>query len=409
MRNFDFGDIGGEQSPLDEIAQTDLLLDALAARTEGGLGDISDSAAFEDQALTALLGDWRDDLRWPPASALVSQEEAEGALRDGMLHRGGGRRGLAAVGSVAATLLMLSGFGAVVADARPGDLLYGLHAMMFNEPRVSDDQIMLSAKADLAKVEQMIAEGQWDQAQNQLAEVSTTLRAVNDGGRRQGLLDEVTQLNTKVEKRDPNATARPATPPTPELSVPSAPVNSWAPSQPLAPAVDPTLPAAVEPDPPAELPQPIEPALTPTTTPPATVTTTVPSATPSPSTTPPPTTTTRAATTTPPTTTTSPAMTPPTTTPPTTTNPPTTTKPKTSTTTPSTAPTTSAPKTTTPPPTPPASRGKPAPSTSVMPNSPAAGAGSTAPSTPSGELWDRTSAPAGPRVPRTPFPTGTAP
>ena len=134
-----------------------------------------------------------------------------------------GRRGLAAVGSVAATLLVLSGFGAVVGDARPGDLLYGLHAMMFNEPRVSDDQIVLSAKADLAKVEQMIAQGQWDQAQTQLAEVSSTLQAVNDGGRRQGLLDEVNQLNTKVEKRDPYATVRPASPPTTELADPECP------------------------------------------------------------------------------------------------------------------------------------------------------------------------------------------
>lgn len=356
MRSSDFGN---DQPAFDQVAHTDLLLDALAARTEVALGY---RGGFEDEALTALLGEWRDDLRWPPASALVSQDEAENALLEGMMDRNRGRRGLAAVGSVAATLLVLSGFGAVVGDARPGDLLYGLHAMMFNEPRVSDDQIVLSAKADLAKVEQMIAQGQWDQAQTQLAEVSSTLQAVNDGGRRQGLLDEVNQLNTKVEKRDPNATVRPAAPPTTELAVPSVPASSPGP-QPLAPATEPPPPVAVEESTTPQTPEPVDstsstPTLTPTTTPPST------SATPSTG----------------------------------------TTRPTTSATTPSSSPTTTTPTTTTP-----TNKGKPRSSTSGAPTSPAAGPGSPVPPTPSGELWDRTSGPAGPPAPRTPFPTGTQP
>lgn len=225
----DFGSALGDQPGLDEVARTDLLLDALAGREDFALDDP------DDDALAALLGDWRDDLRWPPASALVSQDDAVEALIAGISERRRARRGLAAIGSVAATLLLLSGFGAVVADARPGDALYGLHAMMFNEPRVNDDQVVLSAKADLAKVEQMIAQGQWDQAQTQLAEVSSTVQAVNDGGRRQNLLDEVNQLNTKVEKRDRHATLPPNSPPNPALVAPTdSPGN---PSTPPAPSV----------------------------------------------------------------------------------------------------------------------------------------------------------------------------
>lgn len=193
----------GDQPALDELARTDLLLDALAERRPVDIDDPN------DDALAALLEDWRDELRWPPASALVSQEEAVEALRTGIADRRSARRGVAAIGSVAATLLVLSGFGAVVTEARPGDALYGLHAMFFSEPRVNDDQIVLSAKADLAKVQQMIDQGQWAQAQNQLAEVSSSLQSVNDGSRRQDLMDEVNLLNTKVESRDPNAT-RPA-------------------------------------------------------------------------------------------------------------------------------------------------------------------------------------------------------
>jgi hypothetical protein len=196
---------------LDELARTDLLLDALAERRQVDLDDP------QDDALAVLMGDWRDDLRWPPASALVSAEEAVEALRAGLAERRRARRGLAAVGSVAATLLALSGFGAVVAEARPGELLYGLHAMFFDGPRVNEDQITLSAKADLAKVQQMIDQGQWTQAQDQLAEVSTTVQSMNDGNRRQDLMDQVNLLNTRVESRNPNATLPPNSPPSGSL------------------------------------------------------------------------------------------------------------------------------------------------------------------------------------------------
>lgn len=227
----EFGNPLGDRPPLDELARTDLLLDALAEREE------VDFADPRDDALAALLGQWRDDLRWPPASALVSQDEAVAALRAGVAQRRRARRSLAAVGSVAAALLVLSGFGAVVADARPGDLLYGLHAMMFNRSRVSDDQIVLSAKANLAKVEQMIAQGQWAEAQDELAEVSSTVQAVTDGSRRQDLINEVNLLNTKVETRDPNATLRPGSPSNP--AAPGSVGNSWTP---LAPFVEPPTP-----------------------------------------------------------------------------------------------------------------------------------------------------------------------
>ncbi|MEQ6324263.1 anti-sigma-D factor RsdA [Mycobacterium canetti] len=228
----EFGNPLGDRPPLDELARTDLLLDALAEREE------VDFADPRDDALAALLGQWRDDLRWPPASALVSPDEAVAALRTGVAQRRRARRSLAAVGSVAAALLVLSGFGAVVADARPGDLLYGLHAMMFNRSRVSDDQIVLSAKANLAKVEQMIAQGQWAEAQDELAEVSSTVQAVTDGSRRQDLINEVNLLNTKVETRDPNATLGPGSPSNP--AAPGSVGNSWTP---LAPVVEPPTPS----------------------------------------------------------------------------------------------------------------------------------------------------------------------
>jgi hypothetical protein len=184
-------------------------------------------------------------LRWPPASALVSPEEAVEALRTGIAARRSARRGMAAIGSVAATLLVLSGFGAMVVEARPGGTLYGLHAMFFDQPRVNEDQVMLSAKADLAKVQQMIDQGEWTQAQNQLAEVSSTLQSMNDGPGRQDLMDEVNLLNTRVETRNPNATL-----PASATKPPSAPADSTtAPDSPTASTKPPTVASTTSPVP----------------------------------------------------------------------------------------------------------------------------------------------------------------
>ena len=236
----EFGYSHSDRPGLDELAHTDLLLDALAQRqlVDSPLG----TEDADDVALAALLEDWRDDLRWPPASALVSPEEAVEALRTGLADRGRGRRGVAAIGSVAAALLVASGFGAVVVEARPGDALYGLHAMFFDQPRVNDDSIVLSAKADLAKVQQMIDQGQWDQAHNQLAEVSSTVESVNDGTSRHDLEDQVNLLNTRVETRDPNATRPSAAGPAPKGKPPNPPAATTTPppSQSASPSPSPS-------------------------------------------------------------------------------------------------------------------------------------------------------------------------
>jgi hypothetical protein len=104
--------------------------------------------------------------------------------------------------------------------------------MFFDQRRVNDDSIVLSAKADLAKVQQMIDQGQWDQAHNQLAEVSSTVESVNDGASRHDLEDQVNLLNTRVETRDPNATLPPAAKPAPKGKPPNPPAASTTPPPP---------------------------------------------------------------------------------------------------------------------------------------------------------------------------------
>ncbi|WP_197515526.1 anti-sigma-D factor RsdA [Mycobacterium sp. E1747] len=209
--------------PLDEFAHTDLLLDALAERRPVHVGDP------DTDAMATLLEDWRDNLRWPPASALVSAEEAVGALRAGLADRRRSRRGLATIGSVAAALLVMSGFGAMVVEARPGTTLYGLHAMFFDQPRVNEKhQALLSARADLAKVQESIDRGEWDQARNQLTEVSSLVQSIEDPASKQELTNQLNLLNAKVQSRNPNATLPANTPSA--WSTPTTPAPTAAPA-----------------------------------------------------------------------------------------------------------------------------------------------------------------------------------
>jgi hypothetical protein len=213
----DFSRTPADQPALEELARVDRFVDALAAREAVEFADPG------DDVLAALLEEWRDELRWPPASALVSPDEAVAALNSGLAAARDRRRMLASIGSVAAAVLAFGGFGAMVGDARPGDPLYGIHTMLFGEPpSVHDEQIELSAKTELAKVQQMIAQGQWDQAQDRLAAVNDTVQTVNDTTRKQNLIDQVNQLNAKVATRDPNATVTPSSVPYPGGDAPSA-------------------------------------------------------------------------------------------------------------------------------------------------------------------------------------------
>lgn len=201
---------------LNEFARTDLLLDALAQRRPVSVEDP------DVDVLTTMLEDWRDNLRWPPASALVTPEEAVNALRTGLAERRRGRRGLTAIASVAAALIALSGFGAMVVEARPGTPLHGLHAMFFDQPRVNEKQEMLAAKADLAKVQESIDRGEWDLARNQLTDVSSLVQSIDDPAAKQDLMNQLKLLNAKVESRNPDATVPVSTVPsaTPKAATP---------------------------------------------------------------------------------------------------------------------------------------------------------------------------------------------
>jgi hypothetical protein len=203
---------GGDPT-LNEINRTDRFLDALASE------QLVYSTDPGEAELANLLAGWRDEVRVPPLMAPVTPRDAAVALQRAVDARKRTRTSMALVGSVAAAVLCLGGFGAVVAGAGPGDPLYGLHTMLFGEqPQTRTDQVALASQ-QLAEVKQLIDEGQWQAAQDKLQAVTTTVATVNDVEQKQELVDQWQQLTVKVDAQDANATLPPGVPP-PEMPVP---------------------------------------------------------------------------------------------------------------------------------------------------------------------------------------------
>ena len=114
-------------------------------------------------------------------------------------------------GAMAAAVLSVGGFGALLGQSQPGDAVYGVRTPLFGEPAsVHDDRIAVSAETDFDQVQQMIALGQWDQAQDKLAAVGDRVQTVKDSDRKQDLIDKMNRLNAKVTSRDPNTTVPPS-------------------------------------------------------------------------------------------------------------------------------------------------------------------------------------------------------
>ncbi|MUL48179.1 hypothetical protein FZI85_14225 [Mycobacterium sp. CBMA293] len=207
---------GGDPS-LNELRRIDRYLDSLGAEQHPYS---TDSAEAE---LAFLLADWRDGVREPAVTTPVTARDAVAALQKG-LHRKESRGSLAIVGSVAAALLCLGGFGTAVYGAGPGDALYGLHTAMFGGERVSrDDQVMLAAQTEMQQVQQLIDTGQWQQAQDKLQALSPTVQSIDTPEHKQQLIKQWNALTYKVVEQNPAATLPPAGEPLPVM--PSSPLT----------------------------------------------------------------------------------------------------------------------------------------------------------------------------------------
>ncbi|MGX9790108.1 anti-sigma-D factor RsdA [Mycobacterium sp. MMS18-G62] len=292
---------GGDPS-LNEINRTDRFLDSLAYKEPVYSTDPGEAE------LAQLFAGWRDELRDPPLMAPVTPRDAAITLRRAVESRKRTRTSMAVVGSLAAAVLCLGGFGAVVGSAGPGDALYGLRTALFGEQQTTRTDAVALASQQLAEVQQLIDTGQWDAAQDKLQTLTTTVATVNDVEQKQDLVDKWQQLTVKVDAKDANATLPPGVPPPvmPEPAVvepgssTSTSATSSSPSSETStstsPSSDTSTSTTTSPSTSVVEPPPVTTTLPVTTTTPPPVTTTTPP--PVTTTTPPVTTTTTVATTT---------------------------------------------------------------------------------------------------------------
>ncbi|MUL81241.1 MULTISPECIES: anti-sigma-D factor RsdA [unclassified Mycolicibacterium] len=215
---------GGDPS-LNEINRSERFIEALSLERQVYATD------REEAELSVLLAGWRDDARGAPMSGIATPREAVAALNKATA-QGRVRMPMALVGSMAAAVLCLGGFGAAVYSSGPGDALYGVRGMVFGTQHATRDVGVELASSELKQVQQLIDDGQWEQAQQKLQTITTTVATVGDEHRKQELVDQWQQLSVKVENRDPNATVPPNAPPVvlPEVTVTKTPSPAESPS-----------------------------------------------------------------------------------------------------------------------------------------------------------------------------------
>jgi hypothetical protein len=196
---------GGDPS-LNEINRADRFFESLAAKQPVFSTDHAEAE------LALLLSGWRDDVRDAPITAPVTPRDAVEALHGGLAANRGSRRSFAVVGSVAAAMLCIGGFGTAVYGAGPGESLYGMRTEIFGQQEATrDDQVSL-ASAQLQQVQQLIDNGQWQEAQDKLVAVSTAVQGVDKVEQKQELVEQWNALTYKVVEQDPAATLSPGAP-----------------------------------------------------------------------------------------------------------------------------------------------------------------------------------------------------
>lgn len=206
---------GGDPS-LNEINRADRFLDALAGKQPVYSTDHAEAE------LAFLLADWRDTIRDPAPTVPVTARDAVTALNAGLAKRHS-RGSWVIAGSTAAALLCIGGFGAAIYGADPGSTFYGARTALFGNQRVSDDEVMLAAQTEMAQVQTLIDQGQWEQAQTKLQQLSPTVQSVDTPEHKQQLIQQWNALTYKVVEQNPEAALPPAGEPMPVL--PSSPLT----------------------------------------------------------------------------------------------------------------------------------------------------------------------------------------
>ena len=166
--------------------------------------------------LAHLMAGWRDEMRTPPLMSPVTPPRRGG--------RADARRRVAQAHAHVdgrwwvrspRRVLCLGGFGAVVAGAGPGDrALRVAHDAVRRADSAPATTRWRWPRRQMAEVQQLIDEGQWEQAQDKL---QTVTHDRGDGrmtlSRNRNWSTQWQDLTVKVDAKDPNATLPPGVPP----------------------------------------------------------------------------------------------------------------------------------------------------------------------------------------------------
>ncbi|UVE94929.1 hypothetical protein [Dietzia sp. B32] len=236
-----------------ELDRDDELLDAL------GRGD----RPAGDDALVAILADWRADLDSAALPDLPSDEEIEVALSPNVSrlwprrgwarsdeHHHGQRPALwqAVTGAAAVAALIVGGLSVAAHSAMPGDPLWGVSKTMFSD-RAGNVELVNDLSDYLAAADLAAREGDRGEAERLLEEVSERLDEVSDASERVELMKRRDAIKRDLSRVTPSAVPSPAPPPPPAPSSAPAPGAAT-----LVPGVPVPLPSNLIPPPPAGMP-----------------------------------------------------------------------------------------------------------------------------------------------------------
>lgn len=217
------------------------LISALAA----GRSAPSSGSAYTDDRLVGMLQAWRAEVDAEPVRPLITVEQASAAIRKSRV--AGRRRLLVPVASAAAVLaVLLSGLVIGAHDARPGDPLWAMSKVLYQE-RAASVEAAVDVETKLKKARGAMAEGRTDDARNELDAVASGLDEVRSEEGKEALASQQQSLAAELESAPPgqpidvnDSAASPSTSPSsskvrPSRAVPTPTPTTPVPDSPSAP------------------------------------------------------------------------------------------------------------------------------------------------------------------------------
>ena len=212
-----------------------------------------------DDALLALLADWRAEVGSAPLPELPSDEEIGVALAPNVTrlwprrgwaksheHHHGQRPALwqAVTGAAAVAAVIVGGLSVAAHSAMPGDPLWDVSKTIFSD-RAGDVELVSDLSEHLAAADLAAREGDRDTAERLLEEVSGRLDEVSDAAERVELMKRRDAIKRDLSRVTPSAVPSPAPAPAPEPGPGAAT---------LVPGIPVPLPSNLIPPPPAGMP-----------------------------------------------------------------------------------------------------------------------------------------------------------